>query len=401
MPTDEFEDRRAFLASLSSPGGPLTIDAPHATINDRRYFRRIKGEPIPTRARLRLHERILVDWRSSCTQVRRDRVSILMAGPPGAGKSTAQAHLVGKNLQSWRHLDADEFKLRLVAAAVEDGSLQQMLPEELRAAPGQPSRFYPNELCALVHMESNLLLETAVAQSLSVGENVIIDGTMAWKPWATELVTRLERERYTIHVADVEASRELATARIVHRWQQGLTAALTASGDDPRPGWVGGGSRSRPSTVCSPIRGCPTANRCTANRLVRSMPVRSARNRRPSPATTCTGRLRWTGVRSTSNAGNAPRVDSWNERGPQRTPRQRTAHRSPRSTIGDRPQGARGHRSLSSITQTPGRDVSEEACVELTVSCGMMITWPDQHLSPPPWSVSVTKDAARRSWSIG
>jgi hypothetical protein len=61
---------------------------------------------------------------------------------------------------------------------------------------------------------------------------VIIDGTMAWKPWATELVTRLEREHYTIHIADVEASREIATARIVHRWQQGLTAALTASGDD-------------------------------------------------------------------------------------------------------------------------------------------------------------------------
>ncbi|MDH6293170.1 hypothetical protein [Rhodococcus opacus] len=72
MPTDEFEDRRAFLASLSTPGGPLTIDAPHATFNDRRYFRRINGEPVPTGARLRLHERILADWRASRTQVRRD-----------------------------------------------------------------------------------------------------------------------------------------------------------------------------------------------------------------------------------------------------------------------------------------------------------------------------------------
>jgi hypothetical protein len=189
VPTDEFEDRRAFLTSLSTPGGPLTIDAPHATINDRRYFRRIKGEPVPTRPRLRLHERILADWRATRTQVRRDRLGILMAGPPGAGKSTAQAHLVGKHLQSWRHLDADEFKLRLLAAAGEDGSLQQLLPEELRAAPGQPSRFYPNELSALVHIESNLLLERAVTDALSVGENVIIDGTMAWKPWVTELVT--------------------------------------------------------------------------------------------------------------------------------------------------------------------------------------------------------------------
>ncbi|MDT2006398.1 hypothetical protein FXW78_20000 [Rhodococcus opacus] len=85
----------------------------------------------------------------------------------------------------------------------------------------------------MVHIESNLLLETAVAHSLSVGRDVIIDGTIAWKPWATELATRLDREHYTIHIADVEASRQVAAARIVHRWQQGLTAALNASGTDP------------------------------------------------------------------------------------------------------------------------------------------------------------------------
>lgn len=178
---------------------------------------------------------------------------------------------------------------------VADGSLQQLLPEELRATPGQPSRFYPNELSALVHVESNLLLETAVAQSLSVGgENVIIDGTMAWKPWATELVTRLERERYTIHIADVESSREIATARIVHRWQQGLTAALTASGDDPaaRMGgrWLPVSAVDRLFTDTrlpdgntvpglSQLRRRPSPLRCTEYLSVRSMPVRSARNR--------------------------------------------------------------------------------------------------------------------------
>lgn len=30
--------------------------------------------------------------------------------------------------------------------------------------------------------------------------------SMAWTPWVTELVTRLDREQYTIGVADVETS---------------------------------------------------------------------------------------------------------------------------------------------------------------------------------------------------
>ncbi|WP_147343796.1 zeta toxin family protein [Rhodococcus sp. ADH] len=217
---------------MSTAGGPLTIDAPHASANDRRYFRRVNGELVPTRERLRLHERILNEWRGSRKDVGRDRTAILMAGPPGAGKSTVQDHLVGGALARWRHLDADEFKFRILGAAVADGSLQELLPEELRSAPGQPSRFYPNELCALVHVESNVILERAVAQSLAVGENVIIDGTMAWKPWVGGMVTQLGDEGYTIHVVDVEASREIAAARIVHRWEQGLLAALSAPTSD-------------------------------------------------------------------------------------------------------------------------------------------------------------------------
>ncbi|WP_160097000.1 hypothetical protein [Rhodococcus sp. T7] len=50
-----------------------------------------------------------------------------------------------------------------------DGSLEQLLPEKLRAKPGQLSRFHPNELSDLVRIGSNLRLETAVTQSLSVG----------------------------------------------------------------------------------------------------------------------------------------------------------------------------------------------------------------------------------------
>jgi len=229
---DELEQRRALLTSLSEPGGPLTIDAPHATINDRRYFRMVDGEPVPTPARRDLHARILAQWNSSQSNIQRNHRAVLMAGPPGAGKSSAQAELLGDQVEQYRLLDADEFKRQLLEEAVADGSLQEMLPPELRTAAGDPGRFYPNELSALVHRESSILLETAVEQSLSRGEDVIIDGTMAWKPWAVQLVTDLERKGYAISIADVEAPQHVAAERIVQRWQKGHMAALAAPATD-------------------------------------------------------------------------------------------------------------------------------------------------------------------------
>ena len=185
----------AQLTAMSMPGGPLHTKSDASTM--------IRFAASPAWLRFR---RTVIDWcLARETPLREGRVAILMAGPPGASKSTAQAHMVGEHLQGWRHMDADEFELRLLAAADADGLLQQFLPEELRSASGQPSRFYPNDLSALVHIESNFLLETVVTQSLR--EYVIIDGTRAWKPWVPELVTRLGREQYTIGVADVETSR--------------------------------------------------------------------------------------------------------------------------------------------------------------------------------------------------
>jgi hypothetical protein len=84
IPTD-IDAHRAYLTSLSTGDGPLRPDAPHATVNNRRWFRQIDGAPVPTSARRRLHEQILEQWRAANPHVVRERSAIVMAGPPEGG----------------------------------------------------------------------------------------------------------------------------------------------------------------------------------------------------------------------------------------------------------------------------------------------------------------------------
>ncbi len=230
---DEIESRRAYLASLSTGDGPLQPDAPFASVNKRRWFRSVDGVRTPTIARLRLHEQILDEWRVSNPEVVRERSAILMAGPPGAGKSSTHERLFhGRDQRQWRELDADIFKRYLLEAAVADGTLQELLPPELRSQPGEASLFYPFELSALVHREStDFLFAAAERDAVARGENLIIDGTLAWKSHAERLVSDLGQAGYTIQVVDVEAPKGVAAERIVARWRLGFLEALNEPTD--------------------------------------------------------------------------------------------------------------------------------------------------------------------------
>lgn len=236
MPTpDEIETRRVYLASLSTrdADSPLQPDAPHASVNNRRWFRHIDGKLTPTLPRARLHEQILEQWRDSNPHVAAERNAIIMAGPPGAGKSSTHDQLFdGLDRRQWRELDADVFKRYLLEEAVADGTLQGLLPPDLRAQPGEASRFYPFELSALVHREStDFLFDAAMRESVARGDNLIIDGTLSWKSHAERLVGDLSRAGYTIRVVDVEASQDVAADRIVERWREGLVQALEQPAD--------------------------------------------------------------------------------------------------------------------------------------------------------------------------
>lgn len=165
--------------------------------------------------------------------VAHERSAIVMAGPPGAGKSSTHDQLFdGRDRSRWRELDADVFKRYLLEAAIDEGALDELLPPEMRAASEAGRGFYPFELSALVHREStDFLFAAAQRDAVADGENLIIDGTLAWKAHAERLLDHLQQSGYTIHVVDVEAPQHVAAERIVTRWRDGFVRALSDPAD--------------------------------------------------------------------------------------------------------------------------------------------------------------------------
>ncbi|MFB9705039.1 zeta toxin family protein [Rhodococcus aetherivorans] len=207
-------------------------------------------------------------------------------------------------VRAWRELDADIFKRFLLEAAVEDGTLQDLLPAQGRAQPGEGIALYPLELSALVHRESTeFLFAAAEREAVLDGENPLIDGTLAWKPHAQRLLTNLQGADYTIHVVDVEAPRQVAAERITARWRDGLIRAV----EQPADPTACLGGRWVPETAVdhsSPSSVHSTRRRCTASLSPRSTRSKSAKNTLRSPCSTCIGPQQLAVPPSTSNGGN-------------------------------------------------------------------------------------------------
>lgn len=251
------------LESLSTPGGPLNIDAPQATVMDRRYFRSVGTEWVPTASRRKLHSELMETWNTRCQNPRRERKAILFAGPPAAGKST----LMGASnayFGEYRRVDADDFKELLLQSVVNDGLLATLLPESLQDNVAE--RFHPLELSALVHRESTILQERALNEAMRAGENIAIDGTLGYLPWAEELVRQLRDFGYKIHVIDVEAVQELSLARVVGRWRTGYEKAL-ACPQDPNAAlggrWLPASAVTRLFTTGLEVRGGSPIAHCS------------------------------------------------------------------------------------------------------------------------------------------
>jgi predicted kinase len=228
---DQTEAHWESVRRLSGPGGPLGADAETASIRNPAWF--VSGEP--TAARRQFHGELVDKAFAAATAAIEGKEAVVLAGPPGAGKSTVLGTLLGAEASRYLRIDADEFKVELLKAAIEDGSYDSFLvPEEVRDLVAQGERFFPLELAALVHEESSMVAQRLRREALRAGLNVVIDTVLSDPAKAVLLGEQLEAAGYTVRVIDVETTREVSDARVKARWRAAYEAAKAG-----RPGLGG------------------------------------------------------------------------------------------------------------------------------------------------------------------
>lgn len=224
---------------FAKPGGPLSPDAPTASVKNPHWWIGVAGQLRPTTPRRHLHDVLLEEARARYPDVVQERRAILLAGPPGAGKSTRlRTMLTAEERATYLHIDADEFKIGLLREALRDGSYASwLLPAEIRQRETAGEQFFPMELAALVHEESSFLAAATRRDALRRGDNVIIDTVLSSQKSANALAAMLDDAGYSVTVIDVEVPFEVSEARIHSRWEHDYRRAL--QGSDPLGGrWV-------------------------------------------------------------------------------------------------------------------------------------------------------------------
>ncbi len=233
-PTDA---HRETVRAYSRPGGPLDPAGPNATTANPRWF---FGHDVRRRTRERraLHRRLLDEARAEHPAARAERRAIVLAGPPGAGKSTVLRDVLGVDASAWVTIDADEFKHKLLREALADGSYEDFLKPAAvaeREAAGEP--FYPLELASLVHEESSFLAKQMRHEAMAEGLNVVIDSVLSSPDKAVALGQHLAAAGYRVEVIDVEVPYELSEQRIAQRWRESYENAV-ATGEGLGGRWV-------------------------------------------------------------------------------------------------------------------------------------------------------------------
>lgn len=267
------ESHRRLVIELSKPGQALSADTAHETVRNPDWFIELgPNQWEPKAARRQLHNRLISQQQEAAPNARSEREAIVLAGPPGAGKSTVLKSLLGDKRDQYLVIDADEFKQALLRQAQQDGTYESKIkPPEIRDREMAGEKFFPLELASLVHEESSMLAARLRAESIREGTNIVVDTVLSSDQSAQELGRQLNAAGYSVQVIDVEVPFEISEGRISKRWQQSYEAAL--DGRDELGGrWVpseyargvfdGPNGRSKPEAVAQNLAtGCPAVQR--------------------------------------------------------------------------------------------------------------------------------------------
>lgn len=220
------------VIELSRPGGAIAANAPTATVNNPAWFRPgPTGEPEPRASRDLLHEQLRQRARKEFPNLQQDRKAVVLAGPPGAGKSTIRKSVLGKDDDKYMVIDADTFKEGLLKQADSDRSYESWIkPDAVKALERETGeKFYPMELASLVHEESSMLAADLRRDAIERGDNIVVDTVLSNEQTARELGATLHHAGYDVQVINVEVPYEVSAERTRKRWREDRQKAEQSS----------------------------------------------------------------------------------------------------------------------------------------------------------------------------
>ncbi|MGO3070567.1 MAG: zeta toxin family protein [Brevibacterium linens] len=217
-------------------------NSPYASVNNPRWFQ--GGEPTPDRSDF--HDQLMRDLVANAPNVGQDKHAVVLAGPPGAGKSRIMqdsdyyANIPGYDPDTFISIDADYFKERILTRASNDGSLHRDLkPDFVKDLEESGEVFGPLEFASLVHEESSTLAKRAREFCVDQGYNIVVDTVLSSASSAEAIGDLLQRNGYSVSVVDVEIPAEVSKEAVAHRWQAGYMGMLKGDPDQALGGrWV-------------------------------------------------------------------------------------------------------------------------------------------------------------------
>lgn len=233
--SDSTEQHIDHVRALTRRNAPLDTRAPTASISNPDWFGP-GGEP--RAARRRMHRQYITE-RVAGIQPDQRRHAVMLAGPPGAGKSHLRGHELAGAIEGHLLIDPDEIKGWLLRVAERDESLDAFLkPPAVRELERAGEKFFPMELSALVHMEAVQVADAMRGEAVRRGLPMVLDGVLSDADRALADARQLESAGYSLEVVCLDVAPAVSEHQIRQRWREAYEATLAGHGDLMGGRWV-------------------------------------------------------------------------------------------------------------------------------------------------------------------